>query len=101
MVPSVKAFRVVAIVEAVSFLLLLVATAIKYTGGTEAGVKVLGPLHGFLFLAFVFMAWLLREPLAWDARTTLLVMVGAVVPFGGFVVDRWLVRTYPDGVPAG
>ncbi len=100
MVPSVKAFRVVAFVEAVSFLMLLVATAIKYSGGSEVGVKILGPVHGFLFLAFVFMAWLLREPLAWDARTTLLVMLGAVLPFGGFVVDRWLARTYSDGVPA-
>ncbi len=26
----------------------------------------------------------------WNVLTTLLVLLGAVVPLGGFVVDRWL-----------
>ena len=36
------------------------------------------------------MAILLRPEQGWDAKTTLLILLGAVVPFGGYVVDRWL-----------
>ena len=42
----------------------------------------------------------IRGDLGWTTKTTLLVLLGAVVPFGGYVVDRWLVRTHPDDRPA-
>lgn len=87
-----RTFRLVAIAEATSFLLLLAATVVKYADGQPAGVKVLGPLHGALFLAYVFLALGLARELAWPTRTTALVLLGAVLPFGGFAVDRWLAR---------
>ena len=31
-------------------------------------------------------------------RTTLLILLGAVLPFGGYVVDRWLGRREPSPV---
>lgn len=88
----IKTFRMVALAEATSFLALLVATYLKHSGEGELGVSVLGPIHGALFLAYVFLALRLREHFGWSARTTLWVLAGAVLPFGGFVVDRWLVR---------
>jgi hypothetical protein len=36
------------------------------------------------------MALSLREEQGWSTRTTLLILLGAVLPFGGYVVDRWL-----------
>ena len=80
--------RIVALLEATSFLALLVATYIKYSDDAPGGVQVLGPVHGFLFLAYVFLALNLRASAGWDTRTTALVLLGAVLPFGGFVVDR-------------
>ena len=82
--------RIVAVLEATSFLALLVATYIKYSDDAPGGVQVLGPVHGALFLAYVFLALNLRPHAGWSNRTTLLVLLGAVLPFGGFVVDRWL-----------
>ena len=81
---------IVALLEATSFLALLVATYIKYSDDAPGGVQVLGPVHGILFLAYVFLALNLRASVGWDTRTTALVLLGAVVPFGGFVVDRML-----------
>ena len=89
---SLRTFRIVALVEATSFLALLVASYVKRTGGGEVGVQVLGPVHGLLFLAYVLLALTLRRPEGWDTRTTVLVLLGAVIPFGGYVVDRWLGR---------
>jgi integral membrane protein len=87
-----RPFRIVALAEATSFLLLLAATYVKYGHDEEAGVQVLGPIHGLLFVAYVLLAVRLAIQLGWSGRTTALVLLGAVVPFGGFVVDRWLAR---------
>lgn len=86
-----------ALAEATSFLALLVATYVKYGHGQPIGVQVLGPLHGLLFIAYVLLALKLASPLGWSMRTTAMVLVGAVLPFGGYVVDRWLARR-PLGV---
>jgi integral membrane protein len=87
-----KAMRYVALTEATSFLALLVASYVKRTGGSELGVHILGPLHGALFVVYVIVALNLRAELGWSLQTTFWILVGAVVPFGGYVVDWWLVR---------
>lgn len=84
--------RLVALLEATSFLLLLCASLVKRTGGTELGVQVLGPIHGLLFIAYVWLALAIRRDLRWGAGTTFWVLVGAVVPFGGYAVDWKLLR---------
>lgn len=93
-----RSFRYVALAEATSFLALLVASYIKRTDGGEMGVTILGPIHGALFVAYVFMALQLRQRAGWSPKTTALILLGAVLPFGGYVVDAWLARQPP--VPA-
>lgn len=84
--------RWVAPIEATTFLALLLASYIKHQGDGAAGVSILGPIHGILFLAFVGLALVLRREAPWSNKTTALVILGAIVPFGGYVVDRWLLR---------
>lgn len=84
--------RYIALTEATSFLALLIASYVKRTGGGEMGVHILGPIHGALFVLYVIVALNLRADAGWSAKTTFWILVGAVVPFGGYVVDWWLVR---------
>lgn len=84
--------RYIALAEATSFILLLIASVIKRTGGSEVGVQVLGPIHGLLFIAYVWIALAIRSDMGWSGKTTFWILVGAVVPFGGYVVDWWLLR---------
>jgi integral membrane protein len=84
---SIKTFRYVALAEATSFLILLV---LAFVVDSEGGVNVMGPLHGTLFLAYVGLVLILRGPAGWNPKVTLAVLAGAVLPFGGFAVDRWL-----------
>lgn len=79
--------RVVAAIEATSFLALLVATYLKYTDHGEKGVQILGPAHGALFLVYVYLSLQVRAERDWDNATTFWVLLGAVLPFGGYVVD--------------
>jgi integral membrane protein len=92
-VPSLeRSFRITALAEATSFLALLVATYVKYGHDEPVGVEILGPVHGALFVAYVLLALNLASRAGWGVRTTVLVLIGAVLPFGGYVVDRWLGR---------
>lgn len=92
---NLRNFRYVALIEATSFLLLLLASYVKHFHDQAIGVQVLGPIHGLLFIAYVVMALSIREQLGWSGKTTLLILLGAVVPFGGYAVDRWLERNSP------
>jgi integral membrane protein len=90
---TLKTFRIVALTEATSFLLLLVASVLKRTADADYLVTILGPIHGALFVAYVFMAIYLRPDEGWSNRTTLLILLGAVLPFGGYVVDRTILTS--------
>lgn len=95
--------RNIALAEATSFIALLIATTVKRTGGGELGVEILGPIHGGLFIAYVVIALNLRSQLGWSGKATFWILVGAVVPFGGYVVDWWLAREarHAEEAPAG
>ena len=41
---TIRNFRYLALAEAISFLILIVFSVIKNTGGTEVGVSVMGPI---------------------------------------------------------
>ncbi|TDC94294.1 DUF3817 domain-containing protein [Actinomadura sp. 7K507] len=95
----IRVFRLVSIAEATSFLLLLlVAMPLKYGADAEAGVQLMGPIHGFLFVVYVAMVFLVRQALRWDIKRTVLALGAAVLPVAPFFVERhW---TTPAETPA-
>ena len=51
-------FRIVAFLEGVSYMLLLfIAVPLKYWGGDEQYVKLLGMPHGILFIGYIIMCF--------------------------------------------
>lgn len=80
--------RWVAIVEATSFLLLLAATVVKYAADQPGGVRLLGPIHGVLFVAYIGMAFILWRTEKWTPQTFLTIVAGSFVPLGGYWVER-------------
>lgn len=83
-----RAFRAVAVAEALSWLALIVATIVKYAADAPLGVHILGPIHGVLFLTYVLLALRARAEYRWSGRTTGIVLVDSVVPGGGFLAAR-------------
>ena len=98
---TVRNFRTLALVEATSFLLLLVASVLKRTSDLEILVQILGPIHGALFLAYVIVAVNVRPKAGWTNGQTAGILIGAVLPFGGYVVDWWLGQRETEPRPAG
>jgi len=85
-------FRVVAYAEATTFLILLAGVFVKRVlDGSDMGVRVMGPIHGVVFLVYLVMVLQVRASQAWTLGQTILVIVASALPFGGFFVGRHLV----------
>ena len=83
-----KIFRVVAFLEGVSYILLLfLAVPIKYWGGDEQWVKLLGMPHGVLFFGYISIAVLLKSIEKWGPRDLFIILICSIFPFGTFYVD--------------
>ncbi len=88
---EVAQFRAVSLLEGVSYLLLLgVAVPVKYLLHEPVMVRVLGRVHGALFVLFVLA--LVRAAAAgeWRASRSVTAFVASVVPFGAFWFERKL-----------
>jgi len=89
-----RAFRAVAIAEAVSWVLLLVGMFVKYVPETtELGVQIAGPVHGAVFLAYVAITLLAWRVLGWAPATGLLALAASIPPLITVVFERWAQRT--------
>jgi len=86
----VRQFRVIAVAEAISYLVLLGASLLKRGFAGPDLVPYVGLGHGLIFLVYFALAVRVREQLDWDTRTTLTVVVAAVIPFGGIYVEQRL-----------
>ena len=88
-----KSFRIVSLLEGLSYLLLLfIATPIKYYGENDAYVKLLGMPHGILFIGYVAFAILLKNEMKWRSKTFFKVLIASVIPFGTFYIDKKYLR---------
>lgn len=78
--------------EGVSLLLLLlVAVPLKYWAGNAAMVHALGPIHGLLFLWYIFQTLSLGVEQRWQfQKTTWKILVACIIPFGTFYIGRQL-----------
>ncbi len=89
----IKTFRIIALLEGVSFILLLfIATPIKYIGEDPSYVKMLGMPHGLLFIGYVILAMVIRSEQKWDGKKTFIILLAAIIPFGTFYVDKKYLR---------
>ena len=82
--------RLVGFLEGISLLVLAgIAVPLKYVYGDPYWVKVMGPVHGLLFLLFVINTLSVGVEYRWRfTTTTWKVLLACIVPFGTFYVDR-------------
>ncbi len=89
----IPTLRWLALIEGVSFLVLLgVAMPLKYFADWPLGVRVVGLLHGVLFVAFGLALLQTMIVSRWTLSRGALIFSAALLPFGPFVVDRRMRR---------
>ncbi|WP_265428370.1 DUF3817 domain-containing protein [Chryseobacterium sp. YIM B08800] len=82
--------RIIAILEGISLLtLVFIAVPLKYGFDDPAFVKMMGPIHGSLFLLFLFNTLSVGVEQNWKFKeTTWKVLLACIIPFGTFYIDR-------------
>lgn len=88
MFSRINIFRIIALLEGISYILLLgIAVPIKYILKDPTYVKMLGMPHGLLFVAYIILAFVVSTKLNWNSKTMFIVLLASIIPFGTFYVD--------------
>ncbi len=84
--------RLIAFIEGISYLVLLfVAMPLKYIFEQPQAVRMVGSVHGALFVLYVLYVFLTKVEYRWDAAKTRLLLLVSLIPFGNFYADKkWL-----------
>ena len=91
---SHRRFKLLAHTEGISFILILFITMpLKY--GLEIGMpnKIIGMLHGILFIAYIFSTVFMKFKYEWKVSKTGFALLSSVIPFGTFLFVR---KYYPS-----
>ncbi|MDX5320396.1 MAG: DUF3817 domain-containing protein [Bacteroidota bacterium] len=88
-------FRLVALLEGVSFLLLLfVAMPMKYMGDNPVLIRPLGMAHGILFVAYLLLLVVVKEDQKWSFGLLVKSALASILPFGTFYADKKWWKTH-------
>ena len=91
---SLGRLRLVGLLEGASFLVLLgIAMPLKYLAGQPLMVRVVGMLHGILFLGYLLAILDAHVAHRWRLSRSGLLVLASILPFGPFVADRRLLRS--------
>ena len=90
--PAMTRYRVIAYVVGVLLIVLTVGTIVKYTGGSDTLVAIVGPAHGFLYIVYLVLGADLARRARWSIKFTVLVLLAGTVPFLTFVAERVVTR---------
>lgn len=96
-------FRIISIAEGTSYLILLfIAMPLKYMADIPQAVRIVGSLHGFLFIVFavgLLRVWVEAE---WHIGRVLLAFFVSLIPFGAFGFELSLKKEWHEryGNPA-
>lgn len=94
---TIGRFRVVAIAEGVSFLILLgIAMPLKYAAGKPGMVDVFGWIHGVLFISYMLTGLQLRIEHQWSIGKSAIAVAAALIPFGPFILDKKILSKEPQ-----
>jgi integral membrane protein len=84
-------FRILSYVEAASLLaLFFIAMPLKYFAGMPEAVRIVGTIHGVLFLMFVYSSITLGRRLGWPVHRIFTAWVIASIPLGPVLFERKL-----------
>jgi integral membrane protein len=83
--------RLVSILEGLSLLVLLgIAMPLKYLAHQPEAVRIVGLIHGVLFVSYVLLLAQNAIEQRWPFRKAGLALLLSVVPFGAFYAERRL-----------
>ncbi|MBM7368603.1 DUF3817 domain-containing protein [Gordonia hydrophobica] len=86
---AAKRFRLIAIIEAITWGLLLIGMAVKYGADVESATMIPGSLHGAAFVIYLIVTVLTARSLKWNLKVTALALVASIPPFFTVWFEQW------------
>ncbi|MBP4137141.1 DUF3817 domain-containing protein [Flavobacterium geliluteum] len=86
-----KIFKVTAILEGISYLVLIVNMLILKSNNPELYHTIVRPFgigHGVLFIGYIILGILLRKSQNWDLKTFGIILIASLIPFGTFYIEK-------------
>jgi integral membrane protein len=84
---NIGKLRFFAVAEGISYLAFGLTMPLKYVYGIMGPNKIIGYAHGFLFLAYILMVFLVNRQSKWNLKTNAWSYLASLIPFGTFVAD--------------
>ncbi|MBI3133192.1 MAG: DUF3817 domain-containing protein [Bacteroidetes bacterium] len=86
-------FRLIALLEGTSFLVILAVTMpLKYIWQIAEPTFYVGMIHGVLFLLYMVLAFAVHIQIKWNFGTLFWVLLASLLPFGTFVADHKILK---------
>jgi integral membrane protein len=68
--------------------LLFIAMPMKYMYGITEATKIVGMVHGILFIIFVFILLKAKIEYKWSMIWSIVAFTSSLIPFGTFFIDK-------------
>jgi integral membrane protein len=89
---NTQTFKKLAIAEGISFLIILgITMPLKYLMHNGTPNKIVGMIHGALFIYYIIAVFLVKDKFGWDLKKTAIALIAAVIPFGTFYVEKKMI----------
>ncbi|MFD4179633.1 DUF3817 domain-containing protein [Rhodococcus sp. NPDC058514] len=89
---TAKRFRFIAVIEAITWGLLLIGMFFKYVFDIEAATMVPGMLHGVAFIGFLILGLLAAIAFKWSPKVMIAAIVASIIPFATIAFERWVAK---------
>ncbi|AND64786.1 hypothetical protein AX766_10480 [Flavobacterium covae] len=86
-----KFFRNIALLEGVSYIVIMLNMLMIKPFNLALYKFLLFPVgmsHGVLFILYVFLAFFLQRQLKWNFKTTIIILLASLIPFGTFYIEK-------------
>ena len=86
---SIKNFGLINSIEGYSYLILLfIAMPLKYIAGVAIATKIVGMIHGILFIAFCLLLVQAWQDAKWSTKESAIFFIASLIPFGTFFTKK-------------
>ncbi|MBP6459286.1 MAG: DUF3817 domain-containing protein [Crocinitomicaceae bacterium] len=80
-----KIFYTIALLEGISYLLFGITMPLKYWMDILGPNKIIGMLHGILFITYVLLVYILAKKENWTIKKQIYLYLASIIPFGTFI----------------
>ena len=86
-----KVFKYIALAEGVSYLILLSNMLFIKPSHFALYQSLLFPIgmsHGILFIAYLYLAFIIKDKQNWSSKDLAVVVLASLIPFGAFYIEK-------------